>query len=550
MALQPDFGRLGAWSPRFTPYLAVVWLTLGLLPAPATAHGHLVYPKSRAAENITSDIMNWPIAGIPARLRREPCAGLKPNKVFTKVQPGPLTLKFLFPDGANHTGYCNAYLYDPVKPHGKLKIGEMTNCARSLKSGAGKKGEDIPGTMSVTIPQVVPCNPSHCVLLWEWTATHVSATDIERFEHYDNCADLDIVGAKEGDLTETVAIRGSTVNSGSPASGSPNLFEQDWRLNLDRSFLYLQSVKNKSIFETHGFTHMDGKITPDGDAKVTLDLASFETGIDLRNVRMRFLFFKTFQYPEAVITAKLDRSKLEDLETKISLTYPLDFTIELHGTKKEMTRDVVVTRIADSAVSVTVTKPIIILAKDFGLEGGVGKLEEAANVVISPVASITFQLVFEGTKLNPAIEQAYAQKENSLIEQRYQTIDSAKCATRLAVLSESRSIYFRLGSSDLDEESHFALDQIAEFAVLCPDIRIKVGGHTDNIGSASANLSLSKERAQSVVNYLVDEGVPPDKLVAVGYGDSYPQAPNDSPANRAKNRRIEFGLMEDANEAK
>ena len=549
MALQLDLGRRAGKFTNFASIWSVVWIALSLLPATAWAHGHLVYPKSRSAEHIKSDVKNWPIAGIPARLRREPCVGLKPNKVFTALEPGPLTLKLLFPDGANHKGFCNAYLYDPVKPHGKLKIGESSNCGRSIKVGGGQKGEDISGTMPVTIPQVIPCDPSHCVLQWEWTAMHMSETNIERFEHYDDCADVNIVGAIEGNAFDIAAQTGAATSKPALAADTKRFFEQDWRLNPDRSFLYLQSVKNKSVFETHGFKHMEGKITPAGDASVTLDLASFDTGIDLRNVRMRFLFFKTFQFPAAVITAHLDKSKLTELQTKTSLTYSLDFTIELHGIKKQMSRDVVLTRIADSAVSVSVIKPIIILAKDFGLDDGITKLEEAANVEISPVASITFDLVFEGTEINPEIEQTLAQNESNRIAEQHGPMDKEQCETRLSVLSETRAIYFRLGNSELDDESHFALDQIAEFAVLCPDIRIKVAGHTDNLGNATANMALSKARAQSVVSYLVNEGVPEEKLVAVGFGDKLPEVPNNSQANRAKNRRIVFGTMENTSTA-
>ena len=545
MIWQKNARRLRAMVERRVSCGAVLLIALCLHSAPVWAHGHMVYPKSRSAEHIASDVKNWPIAGIPVRLRREPCVGLKPNKVFTPVATGPLTLSLLFPDGANHKGYCNAYLYDPLKPHGKLKIGETANCGRSLKADGGTKGEDIPGIMHVTIPEVVPCDPSHCVLLWEWTATHASETNIERFENYDDCADISIAGAKEGETFNVATQSGGAARDATLGTDSKSFFDQEWRLNLDRSFLYLQSVKNKSVFETHGFKHMVGTVTPDGNASVTLDLASFETGIDLRNVRMRFLFFKTFQFSEAVITAQLDKAKLEDLRSQTSLTYPLSFTIDLHGIKKEMTHDVVVTRIADSSVSVAVTKPIIIPAKDFGLEAGIGKLEEAAGVVISPVASITFHLVFEGTQINPGIELALAQKENDRIKEQTAAIDSTECATRLSVLSESRSVYFKLGSADLDEESHFALDQIAEFAVRCPGTGIKVSGHTDNIGSAAANAALSKQRAQSVVDYLVNEGVLPDKLIAIGYGDTYPEVPNNTPANRAKNRRIVFGLMDE-----
>ncbi len=545
MLLQPGILRLFTWPSRIAAYSVVVWIVFNQLTTAASAHGHMIYPPSRATEHIKSDVKNWPVAGIPVRLRREPCVGLKPNATFTKIEPGPLTIKLLFPDGANHKGYCNAFLYDPVKPHGKLKIGETTNCGRSLKAEGGVKGQDIPGIMPVTIPEVVPCDPAHCVLLWEWTATHMSETNIESFENYDDCADISIAGAREGETFNLTVPPGTSANDATHALDSKQFFAQDWRLNLDRSFLYLQSVKNTSVFETHGFKHMEGTISPEGDARVTLDLASFDTGIDLRNVRMRFLFFKTFQFPEAVITARLDKSRLEELQTKTSLTYPLDFTIELHGITKQMTREVIVTRVADSAVSVAVIKPIIIPAKDFGFEEGIGKLEEAAGVVISPAASITFDLVFEGLKINPKVEQTFAVNESNRIKEQSEEIDATKCETRLNVLSESRSVYFKLGSADLDEESHFALDQIAEFAFKCPDVKIKVSGHTDNLGNSAGNVTLSKERAQRVVDYLVNEGVPAAKLIGVGYGDKFPEVPNNSLANRAKNRRIVFSIMDD-----
>ena len=541
MKLSRFFSYKLAWSRRPLLHCNLLFLVLCAFPQQTLAHGHLVYPQSRAAEHIRGDVKSWPIAGIPARLRREPCVGLKPNKVFTRVEPGPLMLKLLFPDGANHKGYCTAYLYDPLKPEDKVKISETTNCGRSIKKGPGKKGQDVPGEMPVVIPDVVPCDPDHCVLLWEWTATHVSERNIERFEHYDNCADLTIVGAKRGSDFLLPPLQGNATSLGNELS--INFFEQDWRLNPVRSSLHLQSVKNLSVFETHGFRHMEGEISPDGAARVVLDLASFDTGIDLRNVRMRFLFFKTFEFPVAVITAQLDKAKLDGLKTQTSITYPLEFSIELHGVRKTMTRDVVVTRVADSAVSVTATKPIIVPAEDFRLEEGVANLEDAAGVEISPVASITFELVFEGTDINPEINEIFVAKAMERLDEQVQEIDPTKCETRFAVISDSKSIFFKSGSSQLDEKSRFALDQIADFVYRCPGIRVQVAGHTDNVGAPNDNQRLSQQRAQSVMNYLVDEGISESRVVAVGFGDLYPEVPNDTADNRRKNRRIEFSLL-------
>jgi Flp pilus assembly protein TadD len=171
----------------------VIWQMF--LALPANGHGYMTYPKSRAGEQFKGDEKAWPIAGIKAGLRREPCIGLKFNKHFTELATGPVQLEFLFPDGANHVGFCQAYLFDPLKPGNKVQIGDSMDCARSAHPGPGKKGEDIPGHMTVTIPDTLPCDPSHCVLQWVWTATHVSHTDPQRYEHYDSCADVRIVEA-------------------------------------------------------------------------------------------------------------------------------------------------------------------------------------------------------------------------------------------------------------------------------------------------------------------------------------------------------------------
>jgi outer membrane protein OmpA-like peptidoglycan-associated protein len=70
--------------------------------------------------------------------------------------------------------------------------------------------------------------------------------------------------------------------------------------------------------------------------------------------------------------------------------------------------------------------------------------------------------------------------------------------------------------------------------------RIVVEGHTDSRGSDSANEKLSLKRAESVRTHLVSKGVPSDKIVATGLGESRPIASNDSPEGRANNRRVEL----------
>jgi outer membrane protein OmpA-like peptidoglycan-associated protein len=102
-------------------------------------------------------------------------------------------------------------------------------------------------------------------------------------------------------------------------------------------------------------------------------------------------------------------------------------------------------------------------------------------------------------------------------------------------------VLFDTDRSEVRPESKTALDQVAALLKDDPTLKVEVAGHTDNIGSAAANLALSKARAAAVVRWLVTAyGINAAQLVANGYGDTKPVAPNDTEANRAKNRRVEL----------
>lgn len=99
---------------------------------------------------------------------------------------------------------------------------------------------------------------------------------------------------------------------------------------------------------------------------------------------------------------------------------------------------------------------------------------------------------------------------------------------------------FKISSWSLARESYATLNAVAEIAKVCGDVLIEVGGHTDNIGKPASNKSVSELRAAAVVSYLTRAGVRASNLKAVGYGPDRPIAPNDTPAGRMKNRRVEL----------
>jgi outer membrane protein OmpA-like peptidoglycan-associated protein len=101
-------------------------------------------------------------------------------------------------------------------------------------------------------------------------------------------------------------------------------------------------------------------------------------------------------------------------------------------------------------------------------------------------------------------------------------------------------VNFETGKAELTPESQTILNGVAESLVANDSIKVQVGGHTDNTGSAAVNKRLSAARANSVREYLVSKGVAADRLTAVGFGPNKPVASNRTAAGRAQNRRVEL----------
>lgn len=106
------------------------------------------------------------------------------------------------------------------------------------------------------------------------------------------------------------------------------------------------------------------------------------------------------------------------------------------------------------------------------------------------------------------------------------------------------NIFFETDKYDLRRESDYELGRLIKFLNDNPKIKIEIGGHTDNTGSEQHNRLLSQNRANSIVTYLISKGIAPARLTSRGYGSSSPAAPNDTPENRAKNRRTEVKVVE------
>jgi len=106
-----------------------------------------------------------------------------------------------------------------------------------------------------------------------------------------------------------------------------------------------------------------------------------------------------------------------------------------------------------------------------------------------------------------------------------------------------KNIYFEFNKATLKEASFRELENVIGFMKDNPKVKIKITGHTDNVGSRQYNLNLSQARAKSVVEHIKSKGIDPGRMEYKGYAFDQPIADNDTEEGRAQNRRVEFEII-------
>jgi len=115
-----------------------------------------------------------------------------------------------------------------------------------------------------------------------------------------------------------------------------------------------------------------------------------------------------------------------------------------------------------------------------------------------------------------------------------------KVETKKAIEQAAKNIFFETAKDVLKKESYDDVDKLVSILKEYPEAKVTVEGHTDSDGDDAANLDLSQRRADAVVTYMLGKGISPERMTAVGFGETKPKAENTNAVNKALNRRVEI----------
>lgn len=176
----------------------------------------------------------------------------------------------------------------------------------------------------------------------------------------------------------------------------------------------------------------------------------------------------------------------------------------------------------------------------FKVNGDDGKY--AAVVKVSQKQDITVSINKEGYAYNAKVieKETLAKTDGTAIKTGKLKIDTVEVGKAFSI----DDIIFDSDSYILNAKSKHILNGLSGYLMKNSHLKFAINGHTDDLGDDEKNRQLSQNRSDAVKNYLVEKGIEADRLKAKGFGESKPKFPNTSEANRAKNRRTEFEVIE------
>ena len=156
--------------------------------------------------------------------------------------------------------------------------------------------------------------------------------------------------------------------------------QANWYLDGESSRLSFISTKNTHTAEVQRFLVLHGKVDGNGAAQLQVEMESVNSGIPLRDERMRNDLFEIKTFPEALISAQINLQPINDLAPGAQLELRLPLTVSLHGKQHRYDAELLATRLDDRRFQVVTLEPVVISAADFDLVPGLERLRKLADL--------------------------------------------------------------------------------------------------------------------------------------------------------------------------
>ena len=165
--------------------------------------------------------------------------------------------------------------------------------------------------------------------------------------------------------------------------------------------------------------------------------------------------------------------------------------------------------------------------------------EATTQSQIDPITNSGIEIVIDD-KTNPENQQIA--RDNSEVATINNIQELEKCQTQLNDTLKSNSLAFSSNSADITVDNHTIIELLNDILINCPTYKVFVAGHTDSRGDSDTNHLLSNQRAEAVMQAMIELGVDSSRISAKGFGAARPIASNETTTGRQRNRRIEFIL--------
>lgn len=202
--------------------------------------------------------------------------------------------------------------------------------------------------------------------------------------------------SRSSSSSSAITTSSSSSAPSSKSSSSSSVATVAWTLSATDSRLNFATTKNTHNLEVHNFTTLTGDISNTGVATLTIDLNTVNTGVALRDQRMRDLLFQTSTYPTATVTVAIPANLLSNLAVGQAAATDISASLNLHGVTGTITTKVSVQKLSNSRILVQSLAPVLVKAGDYSLTDGVEALRAAVGIAsISVAVPVDFALAFD-----------------------------------------------------------------------------------------------------------------------------------------------------------